>query len=69
MSSQVTNVIVMYFVSALELETKFWFLLFHDIKLPPTRIQYPEVKHLLFRDPSQSVSEYPTISVLPLSSS
>jgi len=38
MTSQVTNAIVLYFTSALDLATTFYFLLLHDIKLPPTRI-------------------------------
>jgi len=41
MSSQVTNVIALYFAFAFDLATTFCFLLFHDIKVPPTRTQYP----------------------------
>jgi len=42
----VANVISLYFASGLDLATTFLFLLFHDIKLPPTRTQYLEVEFL-----------------------
>jgi len=59
MSSQLANVIALYFAFAAA--RRFCFLLYHDIKLSQTRTQYPKVQLLKLGDPAQSTSEYPTI--------
>jgi len=61
MSSRVTNVIILYYDSTFDLVTIFCFLLFHDIKLLPTKTQYLELECLLFGDPTKSISKYPKI--------
>jgi len=48
------KVIVLYSAFAFDLATIFYFLLFQDIKLPPTRTQFPKVEYL-------SASKYLTI--------
>ena len=59
--SHETNAIALYYAFALDFTSTFCFLLFHDIKLPPTRTQYPKVERLLLGDPAQLTLEYPTI--------
>jgi len=52
-SSQMTIVITLYFAFALDLVTTFCFVLLHDIKLQPTKTQYPKVERLSLGDPIQ----------------
>ena len=49
----VASTIARYSASALDLATTFCFLLFHDIKLPPIKTQYPEVERLSEGEPTQ----------------
>ena len=46
MSSHVAKVIARYSASTLDLVTISYFLLFHDIKLPPMNTQYLDVERL-----------------------
>jgi len=61
MDLQVPNAINLYLAYAFDLTIIFCFLLFPNIKLPPTTTQYWEVKRLLLGDPTQTRSKYPII--------
>ena len=54
MSSHVARAIARYSASALDLATTSCFLLFHDIRLPPIKTQYPEVERLSVGESAQS---------------
>ena len=56
LSSHVARVIARYSALALDPATICCFLLFQDIRLPPMKIQYPEVERLSVGEPAQSAS-------------
>ncbi|BAT75172.1 hypothetical protein VIGAN_01299200, partial [Vigna angularis var. angularis] len=60
-SSHVVKDIDRYSASALDLATTLCFLLFQDIRFPPSRTQYPVVDLLSIGEPAQSASQYPSI--------
>jgi len=49
----------LYSASVVDLATTLYFLLFHEIILPPRNTQYPIVDRLSIGDPAQSASQYP----------
>ena len=52
MSSHVAKAIAKYSASALDLATKYSFLLFQDIKLPSMNTQYPDLERLSVDEPA-----------------
>ena len=52
MSSYVAKAIARYLASALDLDPTSYFLLFHDIKLPPMNTQYLDVESLYLGEPT-----------------
>lgn len=56
-----TNITALYYAFAVDIATIFFFIFYHDDKLPPIRTQYPKVGCLSLGDFTQSTLDYPTI--------